>query len=158
MDEKVWAAQDSKIEGIRDIKVTTEYLSPDYAPPSDSEAVRTSNRGRLVLLRIQPKNSQRLPSFCARWDHKEQCVDVDLEGNPREGHKFKHGKPGYRGHKTRLVTEPGGPRKYAIEIETPSTGAVFKGTLAMKADFSLNLRAGMYLIAGFEASATVVTP
>ena len=57
-----------------------------------------------------------------------------------------------------MVTERGGPRKYAIDIETPSTGPVFKGTVALKADFAMNLGAGMYLIAGFEASAKIMTP
>ena len=70
MDEKEWAARDSRILGSRDITVTTEYLSPDYLPPLEAEVEKTSGTGWLVLLKIEPRNSQALPRFCARWDHK----------------------------------------------------------------------------------------
>jgi hypothetical protein len=156
MDEKKWAAQDSKIVGSRDITVATEYLSPDYLPPLETEVEKTSDTGWLVLLKIEPRNSHALPRFYARWDHTKQCVDIDLEGDPIERRKFKDEKQGYRGHKTKLVTEHDGPREYAIDIETPSSGPVFKGTLTLKADFAVNL--SMSANAELKASATVTTP
>jgi hypothetical protein len=154
MDEKAWVDRDSKILGCRDIVVTTAYLSRDYLPPLDAVAAeKTTSRGRLLLMTIEPKDSPTLPRFCARWDHEAQCVDIDFEDDLKERRKFKYGKAGYRGHQTLMVTKPGGPRAYAIDIETPITGPVFKGILAFKADFALNARAGLYVTAGFEGSA-----
>jgi hypothetical protein len=155
MEMKQWAAQKSKVLGSRNIIVTTEYLNSEYALPASALAETPSATGHLVLLRIEPTRNG-LPSFWARWDHRKQCVDVDLKGAPSERRKFKEGRPGYRGHKTKMVTRVGGPRAYAIDIETPSTGRVFKGTLCLSIDWALSLDAGVYVIAGLDVSAQVV--
>jgi hypothetical protein len=157
MDEKAWAAKNPKVLRSRNISVTTEYLSPDYRAPSSVSAQEVSGTGFLALLRIEPKNPGHLPSFVARWDHDEQGVDIDLQGGMREKRSFKHGKKGYRGHKTTLVMEPVQPRKYAIDIETPRTGPVFKGSVSLAMDFALSLDAGMHAITG-DVSAHVARP
>lgn len=48
------------------------------------------------------------------------------------------------------------PRTQSIDIETPATGHVFKGTVQLNIDLSLLLRDGFNVGADLEASAKVI--
>lgn len=72
--------------------VLTEFLSTHYNDPSSAVVVRALDNGRLELLRIEPKQPDR-PSFSARWDIKDDSVDIDLHGDAEEVRKFASQKP-----------------------------------------------------------------
>jgi hypothetical protein len=136
MDKDSFAKKASKTLGSRDIIVTTTFVSAEYCqPPSSVREVRTSETGHLQLLRIEPNRAD-LPSFSVRWDHKDNSVDIDLISiNEEEVACFKAEKLGYRGHHTDKLDLPS--RKYLINIETPATGPVFRGTLTLNIDLAI---------------------
>jgi hypothetical protein len=153
MDKDRWANQTLKALGSHNITVTIEFLDGSYNPPNYTSGVIPGETGLLELLRIE-SNRPDLPSFRVRWDQTENSVNVDLLGDAEEARKFAQGSTGYRGHKTIRVNES--PRTQAIDIETPSTGQVFKGTIALNIDLGLVLNAGLTMRADFQARAEVV--
>lgn len=136
MDKDSFAKKASKTLGSRDIIVTTTFISAEYCqPPTSIREVRTSETGHLELLRIEP-NRAGLPSFSVRWDHKDNSVDIDLISiNEEEVACFKAEKCGYRGHHTDKLDQPS--RTHVIDIETPATGPVFRGTLTLNIDLAV---------------------
>lgn len=87
-----------------------------------------SDTGRLRILEFVRRDGQP-PSFSARWDIKDDALDIDIHGVAPPVHtSFKEGKDGYSGHWTeKATTTNAGPRAFAIKIETPD-GLVFAGT------------------------------
>jgi hypothetical protein len=157
MDEKSWTERSFKWLGGHDITITKEFLNRDYSDPvvEPGAAPKTSTTGLLVLFRIEPKSGRSyLPSFSARWDHGPNTVDIDLVGDPGEERKFKSSKPGYRGHRTTKVTDD--PRVYAIDVETPATGHVFKGTIALNVDLGFELSGSLTMSADVHVKSEVV--
>jgi hypothetical protein len=140
MDRARWANKEFKALGAHNIVLTTDCVSDDYKHPAVSVAVRTSDTGHLEMLKIEPKRAD-LPLFSVRWDLPDDAVDVDLCGDPEEARKFAEGRDGYYGHKTDRVSES--PRTHAINIETPLTGPVFRGTISLNIDLALLLRDAM---------------
>jgi hypothetical protein len=151
MDKDRWAQKEFKVLGSHNIVVTIEFLSSDYNEPGANTAVRTLDNGRLELLRIEPKRPN-LPSFSMRWDQNDDSIDIDLHGETEETRRFAMQRPGYCGHKTERVTAS--PRTQAIDIETPATGHVFKGTITLNIDLGLVLKDGFNATAGFKAQAS----
>jgi hypothetical protein len=157
MDEKSWTEKSFKWLGGHDITITKGFLSSDYSDPvvEPGAAPKTSTTGLLVFFRVEPKPGRsHLPSFSARWDQGQNTVDIDLVGNPKENEKFARSKPGYRGHKTTIVTD--NPRIYAIDLETPATGHVFKGTIALNVDLGLELSGGLSMSADVHVKSEVI--
>lgn len=120
--------------------LTPVFVSENYEQPAVSVAARTSDTGHLELFKIEPKRVD-LPWFSVRWDLPDDTVDVDLRGDPEETRKFAEGWAGYKGHKTARVSES--PRTHAIDIETPPTGPVFRGTISLNIDLGLLLKDAM---------------
>jgi hypothetical protein len=155
MDEERWAKKEFKWLGGHNITVTIEFLSSDYNEPVAEAVARTSNTGLLAPLRIEPKPGRsHLPSFSARWDQTKNTVDIDLDGDAEEKRKFKLQQPGYRGHKTDKVSDS--PRVYAIDIETPATGHVFKGTITLNIDLGLTLGESLSMRADLQVESEVI--
>jgi hypothetical protein len=144
MDKDRFAKKTSKTVSSRNINVTWEFLSKDYRAPTVAAEATPSATGHLELLRIEPKRTRMdMPTFSVRWDHKDDSVDVDLLWNSdEESHRFKVRELGYRGHHTHKLDQP--LRTHAIDIATPATGSVFKGTITLNVDLAESLE--------FEAS------
>lgn len=153
MDKNRWTTQKFRVLGSHNINVETEFVSGDYELVLE-EAVRTTETGLLEVLRILPKRAG-LPSFSGRWDQGDDRVDIDLQGDDSEARSFATQKLGYLGHKAkRLDVE--GRRVYRVEVETPSAGLVFKGTVALNVDLGLMLEGGFNLTAAVEVKAEVI--
>ena len=152
MDKDSFAKKPSKTLGSRDILVTTEFLSADYCePPASVKEVRTTETGHLELLRIEPKRAG-FPSFSVRWDHKANSIDVDLVSSSEEEVRlFKAEEHGYRGHHTERDRPS---RSYPIDIQTPATGPVFKGTIALNIDLGMLVTSRVF--ARVESSAEFI--
>jgi hypothetical protein len=142
--------------GAHNVTVTREFLSSDYNEPVVEEVATTSNTGLLNnLLRIEPKpEHSKLPSFSARWDQTKNTIDIDLVGDAEEKRKFALPAVGYRGHKTRIISDS--PRVYEIDIETPTTGHVYKGTVAGIIDLGLDLSGGLTMSEDLQVKPEVV--
>ena len=128
MDKNAFANKDSQPRRGTDIQLVTESLSVDYNPPQCEAEVRVTATGHLEFLRIEPKVSG-WPIFSVRWCHKDNTIDVDLIGDPAEKSNFADQAYGYYGHKTSLISE--NPRVHAIDIGTPLTGPVFRGSITL---------------------------
>jgi len=115
-----------------DIEVTIEKINPVYELRSrrDSEATDTAH---LELFRLEPLDSSR-PGFSARWDWKENTVDIDLLGDQESRKKFKADSDGYKGHHT--VTLSQSPLAYQVDVRMPSE-AIFKGTITLSVDLAI---------------------
>ena len=108
---------------IRDLYITLKSIDPEYRCEPCKGVVE--NR-RLDVLKLVRKDSG-YPSFSARWDQKEDKLDIDIDHPSRDvRNQFKHGKNGYGGHWTRPAGDPGS-RRLKIVIKTPE-GTIFDGT------------------------------
>jgi hypothetical protein len=153
MDKEIFTKKSTKTLGSRNILVTKEILSNDYYEPNVAAEAKPSPTGHLELLKIEPRQTQaKMPTFSVRWDHKDDTVDVDLLGNKEESYHFKTGANGYRGHKTKRLDRPS--RVHSIDIETPSTGLVFKGTITLNIDLAESVDFG--ISPSIEFSAQVI--
>jgi hypothetical protein len=130
VDKENFAKKGFIVAGASGIEVETEFLNPKYKPLEVKPDATTGDTGRLQLFRIDPIPSG-LPAFLVRIGHdNHEAVDVDLIGDEAERVAFASQAPGYVGHKTRnLKTDPS---SYNLNIEVPSVGRVFSGTLTMK--------------------------
>jgi hypothetical protein len=153
MDKNRWGRQEFKALGSHNITINTEFLNDSYNMPLYTSAVPVGQTGLLELLRIEPKRTD-LPSFRVRWDQNEDSVNVDLIGDSEETRKFAQQRAGYIGHKTDRVNAS--PRTQAIDIQTPSTGRIFKGTMALNIDLGLVLRDGFAVSADIHMDAIVI--
>jgi hypothetical protein len=157
MEEKRWKEKTFKWLGGHGISMTKEFLSSVYNDPVVESGAdpRTSPTGLLVLFRIEPKPGRSdLPSFSVRWDQGANTVDIDLIGDPQEKQNFALPIPGYHGHKTTIITDS--PRVYAIQIETPATGPIFIGTVALNIAFGLELSGSLSMSADLEVTPEVI--
>ena len=116
--------------GASGIEVEIEFLNPDYKLSDVKADATTGDKGHLLLFRIDPVPADR-PAFNVRIGHDNpKAVDVDLIGKAAEREAFARQAPGYVGHKTQsLNTEP---PSFKLNIDVPSVGLVFSGTLTMK--------------------------
>jgi hypothetical protein len=163
MDKDLFAKKSSKALGSHNILVKQEFLSNDYCELIVLAEVKSLDNGHLELLRIEPRRTHaELPTFSVRWDHWDRkdgavdvtdgAVDVDLLGSKEEAYYFKAGKSGYRGHKTKRLDYSS--RVYSIDIETPNTGLVFKGTITLNIDLAESM--DFRVSSSIECSAQVI--
>lgn len=153
MDKNRWATQEFKALGSHNINVATEFLSADYKEPEFEPIATVGDTGLLRLMRIEPRTPG-LPAFSVRWDQKEDSINVDLVGESEDALYFSKGRAGYCGHKTNRISE--NPRTQEIDIDTPITGPVFKGAMALNIQFGLSLAGSLSMKAEFEAHAEVI--
>ncbi len=107
-----------------DIDVVVDYLHPDYKIVHERKAL-AGDSGLLQLFRLETLDTS-FPSFSARWDIRENAVDIDLQGDKKSSSLFKAGKDGYKGHHSTSA----GDGVYVIEIDVPNA-AIFRGTVKM---------------------------
>jgi hypothetical protein len=136
VEKTKWTKQTVKALGGHNIIVECEVLNRQYCEPRISFVVRATDTGHLELVKISARNPS-LPSFSIRWDQADNSIDVDLLGDANEARKFAMQKGGYRGHKTVLTSKT--PRIYAVNINTPSTACVFRGTITLNIDLGVTL-------------------
>jgi len=147
MDKERFAKKEFIVAGVSGIEVETEFLNPNYKLSEVEPDATTGDTGCLQLFRIDPVLAG-LPAFLVRIGHdNHEAVDVDLIGDEAERIAFARQAPGYVGHKTQDPKTD--PRSYNLNIEVPSVGPVFSGTLTMKG-LGLGLR-------GFESLAETTT-
>ncbi len=93
---------------------------------------RITDTGLLKAFQITPRDrAAPLPSFIARWDEKENTVDLDpIEMSGTEARRFRAGAPGYSGHHTNRLASCDG-RVFSVAIRTPNLGLVFDGDVAV---------------------------
>jgi hypothetical protein len=115
-----------------DIDVTTEEINPVYELKARRDSAATDT-AHLELFRLEPSDSKR-PSFSARWDWKENTVDIDLLGDPGLCKEFKADSDGYKGHHTTALSES--PLTYQVDIRVPAE-AIFRGTITLSVDLAL---------------------
>ena len=143
MDPTRFAKLPVRTEGAQNIEVETEYLDPRYTVELSPLSPATKS-GLINLFRVVPKQPS-LPAFAARWDDREQTVDVDAEpSNCVDRDSWRDEKNGYHGHHTNRLTDD--PRVYQIDLQTPQ-GSVFKARVR------LNIKIGVQL--GFGATADI---
>jgi hypothetical protein len=131
MDRDRWAKKEVKVAGTHNIVVKIQFISRDYNDPVVVESAKALENGRLELMRLEPKRSD-WPEFSVRWDQSAGSIDIDLRGG--HAREFALRRPGHRGHRTERVSDS--PRIFVIDIETPGTGPVFKGTISFHVDVS----------------------
>jgi hypothetical protein len=97
-----------------------------------------TSTGHLTFFDLVPV-SEGLPSFEARWDEKDESVDIDIKGvSEQDKNLFKHGKGGYSGHWSRRTPTANTIYTYEVYIRIPR-GRVFEGTV----DFTVVRRQGI---------------
>jgi hypothetical protein len=129
-----FSALPERTDGADIAEVETEFLDPRYRLDVNPVSTSLAN-GLLVLFTLVPSDSGLL-GFRARWDHKEDAIDLDPypAGCISRGKWLREGGS-YIGHHTLLVSaEP--VRIYRIEVRVPGVD-VFRGFLR------LNLRTGL---------------
>lgn len=148
MDKERFANKGFIVAGASGIEVATEFLNPNYILSEVKPDATSGDTGRLQLFRIDPVPAG-LPAFLVRIGHdNHEAVDVDLIGGKAERVAFSSQASGYVGHKTQsLKTDP---RSYKLNIEVPSVGHVFSGTLTMK-----GLGLGVRLVAELRMEAVM---
>lgn len=150
--------RDGKVFSVGNLSVETQYLSPNYK--FSIGPCELSPTGLLLVFAINPK-SGRGPSFDARWDggsrgvgKKERMdLDIDVHGvSEGEVAKFRAGKDGYLGHKTKMLPSEYGHR-YEVDIRMPAE-CVFTAVV------TFNLTRGVEVVETLHAqdsiSATVI--
>jgi hypothetical protein len=153
MDKERFAKKGFIVAGASGIEVEIEFLNPDFKPPEFKPDATTGDTGRLQLFRIGSDRAG-LPAFVVRIGHdNHEAVDVDLIGDEVERIAFATQAPGYVGHKTQSLNTD--PRSYKLNIDVPSVGRVFSGTLTMKT-LGLGLRIGFDSLAGMMTDAVVI--
>jgi hypothetical protein len=97
-----------------------------------------TSTGHLKCFDLVP-HSEGLPSFEARWDEKDESVDIDIKGVSEEDKDlFKHGTGGYSGHWSRRTPTADTIYTYGVCIRI-LRGTVFEGTV----DFTVVRRQGI---------------
>jgi len=153
MDKERLAKKKSIVVSASGIEVAIGFLNPDYELSEVKPDATIGPTGRLQLFGIDPITAGP-PAFLVRIGHDDhEAVDIDLIGNEAERVAFATEAPGYVGHKTHsLKTDP---RSYKLEIQVPSVGRVFSGTLTMKGVGS-GLRLGFESLAETTMDAVVI--
>jgi hypothetical protein len=115
------------------IDLLQEFLDPSYVLECEQSAT-AGDTGLLLLFGLRSID-ETLPNFDARWDLKEDAVDVDLVPLSSTSRLFKTGSQGYRGHHSKNL----GHYRYQIDIAIPNRD-VFRGVLELDANGILYLR------------------
>jgi hypothetical protein len=130
MDKERFAQKGFIVAGASGIEVETEFLNPHYKLSEIRPDAITGPTGHLQLFRIEPGPSS-LPAFLVRIGHDDpEAVDVDLIDDEAEREAFARQAPGYVGHRAQSLNTD--PRSFKLNIQVPSAGHVFSGTLTMK--------------------------
>ncbi len=110
---------------VFNLKVNTAYIDNDYLL-SSLGCNDISETGLIELFKITSKKRDH-PSFQARWDEKENLVDIDIKNVSKNiSTSFKSEKNGYSGHHSTMVVES--PREYHSKICLPNK-VIFAGTI-----------------------------
>jgi hypothetical protein len=135
--------EDGRVWDIHGIRVTTDYIHPDYALTHQSDETMTPTGG-WKLFEISHRAG--LPSFRGRWDAKDLTVDIDMWVSPKELRKD------FPGHRTLQQTSPGGAQ-YGIHIRTAESGdEVFRGSISFYKNHRLQFNATMNSFAAIQTT------
>jgi hypothetical protein len=128
---------DGKVFEALKVRITESHRCQQYVCLVSVDNVMTST-GHLKFFDLVPV-SEGLPSFKARWDEKDESVDIDIKGvSEQDKNLFKDGKRGYSGHWSRRTPTANTIYTYDVCIQIPQ-GKVFEGTV----DFTVVRRQGM---------------
>jgi hypothetical protein len=138
MAGKDWPSGRGEAAHLSNLKITTEFIDPDYEVINENLA-----RGETRLLKVFsliPKTPSK-PSFHARVDdgstqkRKEPELDIDIKGvSEHVVRDFRTNRNGYLGHHN-ARTPKLDMRIFEVAIGTPS-GRVFKGQVFFNVTFS----------------------
>ena len=109
----------NRVVGNRDISIQEIYRSQHYTC-SQRIANTITSTGLLTVFKLMPL-SVNLPYFVARWDEKNQTIDIDIKGkgvSKTEKDLFKKGKGGYSGHWSVKVPSTATTFTYYVCIQT----------------------------------------
>jgi hypothetical protein len=122
-----------KVSEVGNLRVTPTSLDSDYqSEHCDGVLGKT---GYLQVLKIVRKDGAN-PYFVARWDQKDEALDIDIVGASNSASKrFKAGTYGYSGHHTNRSTDPG-TRIFDITIRMPK-GLIFDGTASFSVTYQV---------------------
>ncbi len=89
MDPSRVAKRDGKaFEVIALERDTLAFIHPEYKLHQLPKGKRISPTGLLAIFELRPRTSGR-PSFIARWDQKQQRLDIDMaEASDKERSRF----------------------------------------------------------------------
>ncbi|PYV62720.1 MAG: hypothetical protein DMG97_39640 [Acidobacteria bacterium] len=140
-----------KADGAHNIELDVEYLDPRYRLELSSVSPATET-GLISLFRLVPNNPS-LPGFAARWDDRQQTIDVDPDPLACIDHdSWRYEKDGYSGHHTDRFTVD--PRVYQIDLNTPD-GLVFRALSRLNIQIGVRLEDGFGVTAGAACDAVV---
>lgn len=110
---------------VFNLKIDTDFIAPDHSLIF-SDHNDMSETGLVEIFTVA-SNKPELPSFKARWDERNDQVDIDIH-NVGKGisQAFKNGKKGYSGHHSKKTIDS--PRKYLVEIKIPEK-LIFRGNM-----------------------------
>jgi hypothetical protein len=139
MAAKDWSRGRGEASHLSNLKITTEFLDPDY--DIVVEDLTRSETRLLKVFSLLPKRPENA-SFHARIDdgspdkRKEPDLDIDIRGvSSTIIRDFKADRNGYSGHHNDRSTSRT-ERIFEVEITTPG-GRVFKGTVFFNGTFSV---------------------
>lgn len=116
------------------ITITEQSIHENYTLKFTKSCVATDT-GHLELFRLEPSDHA-LPIFSARWDAKDNTVDIDLIGDSAQSRAFRAEEPGYHGHHSQ--TQNHSPFILKVDIQTPS-GSIFSGTIELIVELGIYL-------------------
>jgi hypothetical protein len=124
MNKDKYARIEIRPHTAEDVRVITDYLHPSYRAVHEKTST-AGDSGLLQLFRLDPTDDS-FPGFSARWDIRQNAVDIDLHGNDRAASLFKAEKDGYKGHHSTALANG----VYLLEITIPGA-VIFRGKLQM---------------------------
>lgn len=110
---------------VFNLNIDTDHIAPDYSL-TFSDCNDMSDTGLVELFNVSSEKSG-FPSFKARWDERDDQVDIDIINvDKRISQLFKNGKSGYSGHHSKKTIDS--PRTYLAEIKIPER-LIFRGNI-----------------------------
>jgi len=117
MDADKFVNKPVKTESAHNIQLNIRHLDPSYRVEISPVSPATKT-GLIALFKVVP-NTLTLPGFIARWDDRQQTIDVDPDPlDCIERDDWRNECHGYSGHHSDCVSK--NPRVYQIDLEIPA--------------------------------------
>jgi hypothetical protein len=126
--------RNGRVSEVSDLRLATAQIDSDHQLEHCDGVI--GETGYLQVLKVVRRDGAN-PHFVARWDQKDEAIDIDIVGASNSASKrFKAGTGGYAGHHSSRSSDPS-KRIFDITIRTPN-GVIFDGT----ASFSVTYQVG----------------
>ena len=149
MDPEKFKNKRGKVAGTTKVKpLEIEYKNPNYEVKLLPNTPATET-GLVEVMELVPKVSN-LPKFVARWDEKENTLDVDMyegEKNNRNPSWIKE-ENGYKGH--HATKRVGAGRIFDIDIKIPNM-RIFKGSFNVGFRFEVSVNDSLRIRSSIES-------